>query len=642
MKRACYLSVVLSILVFIIVMPAVATPSVVLNGQNLTFDVPPIIEDGRTLVPLRNIFEALGANVSWDGLTQSITAKKDETIIKLQIGSQTAYKNNQPVPLDVPSKIVENRTLVPLRFVSEALGANVNWNDAKETIIIVDENTQHTMPKTVTLNQTSVDGVGLVNRYKIADNVSVGTNFNIDLLCISSAVGSGLKHPAYVSDNNNINNKIKAYFANVIDNKNAKKMFEVDLATSAAGSNSKFGSQPFGVMLGYDQILNNNLIYQVPYMNNQISKENIMTFQEMKSTLEQFAEESNAILFFKENREIYYNMVTEFVNNYNFNHVKRLEDFYGMDMSKNIFEIVLSATQIGGTAQELKNNQGGITYFNIMCPYYPQAGILNLLYHETAHNFLAPIRKNNIELINQYAGYANALNNQRDFASMLDETLARAVTVVMLDKYHSHTMAQENINGELQRGWKNTDGIYRLIQNEYVPNREKYKNFESFLPVILEYIKTCSLSPENSPASPNTENVLSSIYNEFTNCVTATRYKYNIVENGVRVTPDRCLIFKIDRSQLPESMKNFKKIIVPGTDSITKQSIRMTILMKEKTGRGVVDYDSEKGYGNIITTAPYYLVMLFDDNGKSLGYNVVDASKFNFNIIIDPPGTSTK
>jgi hypothetical protein len=114
---------------------ALAAPRVILNGQELVFNVPPVIEQGRTLVPLRVIFEALGANVNWDGRTRTVTATKDGTEIKLIIGGR-AYKNNQPVALDVPAKIVNGRTLVPLRFVSEALGAKVNW-DAKTQVATI-------------------------------------------------------------------------------------------------------------------------------------------------------------------------------------------------------------------------------------------------------------------------------------------------------------------------------------------------------------------------------------------------------------------------------------------------------------------------------------------------------------------------
>ena len=126
------------VVVFVLLLSAgaaLAAPRVVVNGQGLTFDVPPVIEQGRTLVPLRAIFEALGAGVNWDDSTQTVTATKGGMEIKLVIGG-LAYKNGQPVALDVPAKIVNGRTLVPLRFVSEALGASVWWNDAAQTVTI--------------------------------------------------------------------------------------------------------------------------------------------------------------------------------------------------------------------------------------------------------------------------------------------------------------------------------------------------------------------------------------------------------------------------------------------------------------------------------------------------------------------------
>ncbi len=128
-----------SILVLLILVSlscvATAAPQVILDGQAISFDVPPVIESGRTLVPLRAIFEALGSNIQWNGDTQTVTATKDSTEIKLIIGG-AAYKNGQPVTLDVPAKIIESRTMVPLRFVSEALGCQVNWDGATQTITI--------------------------------------------------------------------------------------------------------------------------------------------------------------------------------------------------------------------------------------------------------------------------------------------------------------------------------------------------------------------------------------------------------------------------------------------------------------------------------------------------------------------------
>lgn len=109
---------------------------VVLNGQELTFDVPPFIdpETDRTLVPMRAIFEALGAQVGWDGVLRAVTAVKGGTTIMLVIDSPQAVVNGQSVALDQPPRIVEDRTVVPLRFVSEQLGLTVDWNGESRTI----------------------------------------------------------------------------------------------------------------------------------------------------------------------------------------------------------------------------------------------------------------------------------------------------------------------------------------------------------------------------------------------------------------------------------------------------------------------------------------------------------------------------
>lgn len=123
------------ILLLCLVAPAIASPTVLFNGTQLTFDVEPVNENYRILVPLRTIFEALGAQVQWHGETNSITAVKGDVSITLQIGSKVAIKNGNVIYLDVPARAINNRTLVPLRFVSEAFGAQVNW-DGIRTITI--------------------------------------------------------------------------------------------------------------------------------------------------------------------------------------------------------------------------------------------------------------------------------------------------------------------------------------------------------------------------------------------------------------------------------------------------------------------------------------------------------------------------
>ncbi len=110
--------------------------SVILDGQELQFDQNPIIENGYTLVPMRAIFEKLGATVQWDASTKTIYAKKIDREIILQANNQFATVNNLSKRLDVPAMILSGRTLVPLRFVGEQLGVNVEWEDSTRTVTL--------------------------------------------------------------------------------------------------------------------------------------------------------------------------------------------------------------------------------------------------------------------------------------------------------------------------------------------------------------------------------------------------------------------------------------------------------------------------------------------------------------------------
>jgi hypothetical protein len=124
------------ILAFALVLPAAAQPTVTVDGRPLQFGAPPLVEQGRTLVPLRAIFEALGASVTWDAAVQTVTGTKGAVTVRLTVGSTTAYVSGRAVALDVPGKIVGGRTLVPLRFVGESLGADVAHDGATGRIVI--------------------------------------------------------------------------------------------------------------------------------------------------------------------------------------------------------------------------------------------------------------------------------------------------------------------------------------------------------------------------------------------------------------------------------------------------------------------------------------------------------------------------
>ncbi|HWP95772.1 MAG TPA: stalk domain-containing protein [Syntrophomonadaceae bacterium] len=117
--------------------------TILIDGKALESDTAPMVVGGRTLVPLRAIFEALGANVEWDGESQTIHCIKDQTSITLQIDNNEAKINDKPTTLDTPATISNDRTYVPLRFVAESLGAAVTWVADTEEIYITspDDNT---------------------------------------------------------------------------------------------------------------------------------------------------------------------------------------------------------------------------------------------------------------------------------------------------------------------------------------------------------------------------------------------------------------------------------------------------------------------------------------------------------------------
>lgn len=139
------------------------------NGTPVAFsDVQPMMIDNRVMVPMRGVFEHMGADVDWNAATQTVTAKTDAKTVTLRIGANTATVNGNSMPLDVPAMTVRNRTMVPLRFLSESLGAKVAWmepdtvaitttdivNEGDEGVLrIIEANT--VVPLTLTTNLAS-------------------------------------------------------------------------------------------------------------------------------------------------------------------------------------------------------------------------------------------------------------------------------------------------------------------------------------------------------------------------------------------------------------------------------------------------------------------------------------------------------
>ncbi|MNW62419.1 hypothetical protein D3C74_405470 [compost metagenome] len=109
------------------------------NGEESTSGAAPLLTGGSTLVPFKAIAEALQAEVVWNAQERSVTMTREGTTVKLFIDKKTAYVNGQEIILQVTPAIVKGNTVVPARFVSEALKATVKWEPVSQSVVIYEE-----------------------------------------------------------------------------------------------------------------------------------------------------------------------------------------------------------------------------------------------------------------------------------------------------------------------------------------------------------------------------------------------------------------------------------------------------------------------------------------------------------------------
>ena len=154
------LIIVLLIGTFAINVTAEDNIKVFLNGRELSFDVPPQLINDRTMVPMRKIFESLGAEVDWEGETQTVTATKADKKIVMQIDNTDILVSGQKIVLSVPPQLVNSRTLVPVRAVAEGLDADVEWYNNANSVIITTKKTQESSvvfdPSNVTVSKKNI------------------------------------------------------------------------------------------------------------------------------------------------------------------------------------------------------------------------------------------------------------------------------------------------------------------------------------------------------------------------------------------------------------------------------------------------------------------------------------------------------
>jgi hypothetical protein len=177
-KKILFLSLLVGAVLLHIACFAEADIKVVIDDKALVTDVSPTIIDGRTLVPLRAIFEALGATVEWNAETVTVTAKKDNTIIILKVNDKYPLVNGKQQELDVPATVINDRTMVPVRFIANSLGTYVRWDGELATVSI-------TTPKVITFNDKNFEKV-----VREKTGISTGDIKNVDVMGIVSLEAS--------------------------------------------------------------------------------------------------------------------------------------------------------------------------------------------------------------------------------------------------------------------------------------------------------------------------------------------------------------------------------------------------------------------------------------------------------------------
>lgn len=157
--------------------------NIYMDGELLEVSQEPIIENGTTLVPMRNIFEALGMKVHWNEETKTASGITDGLTIDITIGSNKAYVNGSEKILLVPAKIINGSTMVPLRFVSESAGCKVDWDGSKREITISTYEGDVLMESTNKMADSSklyaVDGVGKYKDYRMLKGYPGENEFQI-------------------------------------------------------------------------------------------------------------------------------------------------------------------------------------------------------------------------------------------------------------------------------------------------------------------------------------------------------------------------------------------------------------------------------------------------------------------------------
>lgn len=136
----------------------VGSTAALVDGNAVALDAAPIIRNSRTMLPIRFVAENLGATVGWDGATSTVTITSEATTLEIVIGKATAKVNGEETALDAPAFIESSRTYLPVRFVAESLGATVGWDGATSTVTLTKAQTTVGAPAEGTVTPPATGG----------------------------------------------------------------------------------------------------------------------------------------------------------------------------------------------------------------------------------------------------------------------------------------------------------------------------------------------------------------------------------------------------------------------------------------------------------------------------------------------------
>ena len=143
--------------------------NVSLNGNIVSFpNQQPVVVEGRTLIPLRGVFDNMGYSIDWDGETKTVTLKKNSDTLKIAIGQASIDVNGASTAIDVPAQIINGSTMLPLRAIATATGAEVLWDADSKTATILDDNMAKNMPDEVQVLLNSQEEADAVAAYSAA------------------------------------------------------------------------------------------------------------------------------------------------------------------------------------------------------------------------------------------------------------------------------------------------------------------------------------------------------------------------------------------------------------------------------------------------------------------------------------------